>query len=108
MARKLAESTAPTRPHPGVESATANLLAGPFAAMLDRAGTPSPARADRTALCHPHRICHPGRIAWCVVNFPLPEPQSEAAHSLSRVKPTVRILVALSGGYADACGALVA
>jgi len=34
---KVAESTAPTRPHPGVESATANMLAGPFAAMLDRA-----------------------------------------------------------------------
>src|SRR3954454_23712104 len=34
---ELAESTAPTRPHAGVESAKANLLAGPFAAMLDRA-----------------------------------------------------------------------
>jgi len=34
---KLAESTAPTRPHPGVESGPANLLAGPFASMLDRA-----------------------------------------------------------------------
>jgi hemerythrin superfamily protein len=34
---KLAEATAPTRPHPGVESATANMLAGPFASMLDRA-----------------------------------------------------------------------
>lgn len=34
---ELAESTAPTRPHPGVESAKANMLAGPFAAMLDRA-----------------------------------------------------------------------
>lgn len=33
----LAESTAPTRPHAGVESRGANLLAGPFAAMLDRA-----------------------------------------------------------------------
>jgi hemerythrin superfamily protein len=33
----FAESTAPTRPHAGVESATANLLVGPFAAMLDRA-----------------------------------------------------------------------
>jgi hypothetical protein len=32
----LAESVAPTRPHPGIESATANLLAGPFAAMVDR------------------------------------------------------------------------
>lgn len=33
----FAESVAPTRPHPGVESATANVLAGPFASMLDRA-----------------------------------------------------------------------
>jgi hemerythrin superfamily protein len=36
-AAKLAEAIAPTRPHPGVESAAANLAAGPFAAMLDRA-----------------------------------------------------------------------
>ena len=34
---KLAESTAPTHPHPGVESQAKNMLAGPFAAMLDRA-----------------------------------------------------------------------
>ncbi|MEU2251911.1 hemerythrin domain-containing protein [Nocardia xishanensis] len=34
---KFAEATAPTRPHPGVESATGNILAGPFASMLDRA-----------------------------------------------------------------------
>jgi hemerythrin superfamily protein len=34
---RLAEAMAPTRPHPGVESAPANLLAGPFATMLDRA-----------------------------------------------------------------------
>ena len=34
---ELAEKMAPTRPHPGVESATANMLAGPFAAMMDRA-----------------------------------------------------------------------
>jgi hemerythrin superfamily protein len=34
---RLAEAMAPTRPHPGVESAPANLLAGPFAMMLDRA-----------------------------------------------------------------------
>ncbi|MCM6772046.1 hemerythrin domain-containing protein [Nocardia sp. CDC159] len=34
---ELAESVAPTRPHPGVESATANLLTGPFATMVDRA-----------------------------------------------------------------------
>ena len=36
-AAKLAESIAPTRPHPGVESQVANLMAGPFAAMVDRA-----------------------------------------------------------------------
>ncbi|GAB3017299.1 hemerythrin domain-containing protein [Mycobacterium bourgelatii] len=36
-AAKLAEAVAPTRPHAGVESQTANLVAGPFAAMLDRA-----------------------------------------------------------------------
>lgn len=36
-AAEFAEATAPTRPHPGVESATANMLAGPFASMLDRA-----------------------------------------------------------------------
>jgi hypothetical protein len=36
-AAKLAEAIAPTRPHPGVESQLANLVAGPFAAMLDRA-----------------------------------------------------------------------
>ncbi|MFE9322228.1 hemerythrin domain-containing protein [Nocardia sp. NPDC052278] len=34
---KFAEAMAPTRPHPGVESASANLLVGPFAAMMDRA-----------------------------------------------------------------------
>ena len=34
---ELAEAVAPTRPHPGVESRAANMLAGPFAAMLDRA-----------------------------------------------------------------------
>jgi len=33
----FAERVAPTRPHPGVESQAANLLTGPFAAMLDRA-----------------------------------------------------------------------
>jgi len=32
-----AEAIAPTRPHPGVESATANFAVGPFASMLDRA-----------------------------------------------------------------------
>jgi hemerythrin superfamily protein len=34
---RAAEAIAPTRPHPGVESAKANLAAGPFASMLDRA-----------------------------------------------------------------------
>lgn len=33
----FAESIAPTRPHPGVESQAANMLVGPFASMLDRA-----------------------------------------------------------------------
>jgi hemerythrin superfamily protein len=33
----FAERVAPTRPHPGVESSAANMLAGPFASMLDRA-----------------------------------------------------------------------
>jgi iron-sulfur cluster repair protein YtfE (RIC family) len=33
---RAAEAVVPTRPHPGVESATANLLAGPFAAISDR------------------------------------------------------------------------
>ena len=33
----FAESVAPTRPHPGIESAAGNMLAGPFASMLDRA-----------------------------------------------------------------------
>lgn len=37
-AAEFAEKIAPTRPHPSVgESATANMLAGPFASMLDRA-----------------------------------------------------------------------
>ncbi len=34
---RAAEAMAPTRPHPGVESAKMNFAAGPFAAMLDRA-----------------------------------------------------------------------
>jgi hemerythrin superfamily protein len=34
---QAAESIAPTRPHPGVESAKANFAVGPFASMLDRA-----------------------------------------------------------------------
>jgi hemerythrin superfamily protein len=33
---KVAEAIAPTHPHPGVESATKNLLAGPAAAVADR------------------------------------------------------------------------
>ncbi|MFF8315995.1 hemerythrin domain-containing protein [Streptomyces bobili] len=38
MARavKAAEAMAPTRPHPGVESATANVALGPVAALMDR------------------------------------------------------------------------
>jgi hemerythrin superfamily protein len=34
---ELAEKTAPTRPHPAMESAAANLFIGPFASMMDRA-----------------------------------------------------------------------
>lgn len=34
---KAAEAIAPTRPHPGVESAKLNFAVGPFASMLDRA-----------------------------------------------------------------------
>ncbi|MEV4313896.1 hemerythrin domain-containing protein [Actinocrispum sp. NPDC049592] len=34
---KVAEAIAPTRPHPGVESATKNLLLGPPIAIMDRA-----------------------------------------------------------------------
>jgi hemerythrin superfamily protein len=34
---RAAEAMAPTRPHPGVESAKVNFAAGPFASMLDRA-----------------------------------------------------------------------
>jgi hemerythrin superfamily protein len=33
---KVAESAAPTRPHPGAESATANLVAGPALAIADQ------------------------------------------------------------------------
>lgn len=36
-AARLAEAIAPTRPHAGVESASANVMVGPFASMLDRA-----------------------------------------------------------------------
>lgn len=35
-AAEIAEKVAPTRPHPGVESAVANIFAGPFASMVDR------------------------------------------------------------------------
>jgi hemerythrin superfamily protein len=34
---RAAEAAAPTRPHPGVESAKANLVAGPALAVVDRA-----------------------------------------------------------------------
>jgi hypothetical protein len=34
---RAAEALAPTRPHPGTESATANLVAGPVLAIADRA-----------------------------------------------------------------------
>jgi hemerythrin superfamily protein len=34
---RAAEAIAPTRPHPGVESAKENFAVGPFASMLDRA-----------------------------------------------------------------------
>lgn len=37
VAVRAAEAVAPTRPHPGVESAKANLLLGPPAAIMDRA-----------------------------------------------------------------------
>jgi hemerythrin superfamily protein len=35
-AAELAEAIAPTRPHPGVESAFANMIAGPFVSVVDR------------------------------------------------------------------------
>src|SRR6185436_5305958 len=34
---QAAQAIAPTRPHPGVESAKLNFVVGPFASMLDRA-----------------------------------------------------------------------
>jgi len=37
LAVRAAEAVAPTRPHPGVESAKANLLLGPPTAIMDRA-----------------------------------------------------------------------
>ncbi len=36
VAVRAAENIAPTRPHPGVESAKLNFAVGPFASMLDR------------------------------------------------------------------------
>jgi hemerythrin superfamily protein len=33
---KVAEATAPTHPHPGVETATKNMLLGPFVSVADR------------------------------------------------------------------------
>ncbi|MFF3341377.1 hemerythrin domain-containing protein [Streptomyces flavidovirens] len=45
---KAAEAMAPTRPHPGVESAAANLALGPVAALMDRTRD-----AVRKALGHP-------------------------------------------------------
>ncbi len=34
---QVAQALAPTRPHPGVESAKLNFVVGPFASLLDRA-----------------------------------------------------------------------
>ncbi|MBT2529976.1 hemerythrin domain-containing protein [Streptomyces sp. ISL-99] len=45
---KAAEAMAPTRPHPGVESAAANLALGPVAALMDRTRD-----AVRKAMGHP-------------------------------------------------------
>ncbi len=36
-AAEFVELIAPTRPHPGIESATANIFTGPFVSMVDRA-----------------------------------------------------------------------
>jgi hypothetical protein len=36
VAVRAAEAIAPTRPHPGVQSAKANLLLGPPSAIMDR------------------------------------------------------------------------
>jgi hypothetical protein len=33
---RAAEAAAPTHPHPGVESATANIVAGPPVSLFDR------------------------------------------------------------------------
>jgi hypothetical protein len=49
---ELAESIAPTRPHPGIESAAGNLLAGPFVSMVDRTRD---ALSDRQSHKHSHR-----------------------------------------------------
>ncbi|MFE9399279.1 hemerythrin domain-containing protein [Streptomyces flavidovirens] len=45
---KAAEAMAPTRPHPGVESAAANVALGPVAALMDRTKD-----AVRKAMGHP-------------------------------------------------------
>ena len=37
VAVQAAQATAPTRPHPGIESGVLNLAVGPFASILDRA-----------------------------------------------------------------------
>lgn len=34
---EVAEAISPTRPHPGIESAAAHMLIGPFATLVDRA-----------------------------------------------------------------------
>ena len=44
-----AEATAPTHPHAGVESATANLLLGPPTAIVDRARDANRAARERTS-----------------------------------------------------------
>ena len=43
---KMAEQMAPTHPHPSVKSTTANYLAGPFAAMLDKVRDKMKASSD--------------------------------------------------------------
>lgn len=46
---QAAEMTAPTHPHPGVESAAANLLLGPPTAIVDRARDAIRAARERTS-----------------------------------------------------------
>ncbi|HEY4016618.1 MAG TPA: hemerythrin domain-containing protein [Polyangiaceae bacterium] len=48
----FAESMAPTRPHAGIEGQVANMLVGPFAAMVDRARD---AIAGKGGAGHAHR-----------------------------------------------------